>query len=126
MRSIDITPTWRVAMPILMAVLESGTEVGRAAARTELMALAAKLDALAPPRALPIALSDTEHAAILTGLRLYQDVLNGDPSLPDDVTEALADLATRGGEIEGITADGIDALCERINFASTTGPAPAA
>lgn len=115
MRSVDITPTWRAAMTILMAVLENGTEAGRAAARTELMALAAKLDAH------PLLnVSDTEHAAILTGLRLYQDVLKGNPSLPDDVTEALADLATRGGEIEGITDDGIDALCERINFASTS------
>lgn len=118
--ALDITMTWRGAMPILIAVLENGTDAGRDGARTELMALATKLDTLLAPGTSVLNVSDTEHAAILTGLRLYQDVLKGNPSLPDDVTEALADLATRGGEIEGITDDGIDALCERINFTSTS------
>jgi hypothetical protein len=51
---IDITPTWAAAMPLLILLIESGTEDGRKAATEELMRLARDVDkanaALAKPR----------------------------------------------------------------------------
>ena len=44
MQTIDITPTWQHAMPILIMALENGTEQGKRAAREELMRLAKLVD----------------------------------------------------------------------------------
>lgn len=41
---IRLVPSWRVAMQILIAVLEDGTEEGKRSARAELMELADKVD----------------------------------------------------------------------------------
>lgn len=53
--TIDLTPTWRGTMQIIIAALENGTETGRKLARAELMDLAGKLDAskfaMAEPKA---------------------------------------------------------------------------
>lgn len=44
MKTIDLTPTWAGVMPLLMAVLESGSEEGKREAREELMRLAKAMD----------------------------------------------------------------------------------
>lgn len=41
---IDLTPTWKGAMPVIIAALEDGTEAGKVHARAELMRAAAILD----------------------------------------------------------------------------------
>jgi len=43
-KTIDITPTWVAAMRIYIAVLEDGNEVGKRAAREDLIALAERVD----------------------------------------------------------------------------------
>ncbi len=43
-KTIDITPTWVAAVRIYMAVLEDGNEVGKKAAREDLIALAERVD----------------------------------------------------------------------------------
>ena len=42
--TIDITPTWSTAMDILILMLESGDDEGKALAKQELRDLAVKLD----------------------------------------------------------------------------------
>lgn len=42
--TIDLTPTWESAMPLLLIVLEDGTAEGKKAAREELMRLARDVD----------------------------------------------------------------------------------
>ena len=44
MRTIDVTPTWTDLMPALFAVLQNGTEEGRAIAQAELTRLAKIVD----------------------------------------------------------------------------------
>lgn len=44
-RLVDLTPTWAAIMPAIAAVLENGTEEGRAMAREELQRAAQALDA---------------------------------------------------------------------------------
>lgn len=46
-KSIPIIPNWRTAMQILIAVLEDGTEEGKAQAKAELLAMAERVDHLA-------------------------------------------------------------------------------
>jgi hypothetical protein len=41
---IDLTPTWKAAMPIIIAALQDGTPEGKRLAREELMDLADRLD----------------------------------------------------------------------------------
>ena len=43
-KTIDLTPSWVAAVKIYMAVLENGNEVGRKAAREDLVALAERVD----------------------------------------------------------------------------------
>jgi len=43
-KTIDLTPTWVAAMKIYMAVLEDGNDVGKKAAREDLIALAERVD----------------------------------------------------------------------------------
>lgn len=43
---VDLTPTWKAAMPILIAALQDGTPTGKRLAREELMDLADRLDRL--------------------------------------------------------------------------------
>lgn len=45
-KTIDMTPTWAMIMPAILAVLEDGTDAGKKLAREELMDLAKKVDAL--------------------------------------------------------------------------------
>jgi len=54
-------------------------------------------------------LNDREHAAILAGLRLYQE---NHRHFDDD----LFDIASCGEEFEPLNVHEIDALCEKINF----------
>lgn len=46
LRSIDLTPTWKACMPILITALQDGTPTGKRLAREELMELADRLDSL--------------------------------------------------------------------------------
>lgn len=52
---ITLEPRWRTLMPILIAAIENGTEIGRANARRSLTELAEKLDRVNPVllRAIP-------------------------------------------------------------------------
>lgn len=43
-KTIDLTPTWVAAMRIYMAVLEDGNDVGKKAAREDLIAMAERVD----------------------------------------------------------------------------------
>lgn len=54
-----------------------------------------------------------ETATIIAALRFYQRNCLGGPSTFTSYAES--DIATDGGEIEPMTADEIDMLCERIN-----------
>lgn len=44
-RTIDLTPTWSAVLPMLLAVLEDGSEAGRKMARAELARMAEAADA---------------------------------------------------------------------------------
>ena len=43
-RTVDMTPTWRGLMPVLILALENGTREGRTMARAELTRLAGEID----------------------------------------------------------------------------------
>ena len=45
-RYVDITPTWRAIMPILIHAIQHGTDEGRKLATEELMRLADEMDKL--------------------------------------------------------------------------------
>jgi hypothetical protein len=44
LKYVDITPTWVSLMPALFALIQNGTDFGRAQAKEELMDLARKVD----------------------------------------------------------------------------------
>jgi hypothetical protein len=67
-------------------------------------------DAFTPARA--IALTGQELATILAALRYYQEQGMGDP---DNRSNDIHDIATNGDNEVSLDADGIDALCERLN-----------
>ncbi|MCP4470469.1 MAG: hypothetical protein GY815_07250 [Gammaproteobacteria bacterium] len=48
MSSIDIAPTWRNAIQILIMALENGTDRGKQQARAELLAIGDQVDNLLP------------------------------------------------------------------------------
>lgn len=59
-------------------------------------------------------LDDAEHATVMAALRFYQQHDQGEPGSRSD---EIHDLATNGGEVmSSLNADGIDELCERINY----------
>lgn len=58
-------------------------------------------------------LSEVEFHTILAALRFYQRLGQGDP---DNRAEAIQDLATNSGNSSSLDANGIDQLCEKINF----------
>jgi hypothetical protein len=58
----------------------------------------------------PLALDDRETAAVLAGLRLFQQA--GEKGLDMDIW----DIATNSGETERLGDDEIDALCEKLNL----------
>lgn len=45
MATVDFTPTWQAVLPILLAVIESGSDQGRADAKAELLHMAKLADA---------------------------------------------------------------------------------
>lgn len=55
-----------------------------------------------------------DSATILAALRFYQERGMGDPANRSD---AINDIATNGGEVISLDAEGIDDLCERLNTA---------
>lgn len=55
-------------------------------------------------------LTAEELATVLAALRYWQNDMD-DPSIGGD----LYDVATNGGEFEHLSADEVDALCERLN-----------
>nr|WP_241025670.1 hypothetical protein [Burkholderia sp. Tr-20390] len=61
--------------------------------------------------------STRERNTILAALRFYQRSGMGEPA---NRTDDIDDIATDGGDDVSLDADGIDALCERINLASNS------
>jgi len=59
-------------------------------------------------------LNERETATVLAALRQRQAALEADKDVEPD---ALEDVATNGGTLEALTAEEIDTLCERLNFA---------
>ena len=57
-------------------------------------------------------LDDTDQATILAALRYYQAGGQGEP---DNRKHDIHDIATCGGDVISLDAEGIDDLCERIN-----------
>jgi glycosyltransferase A (GT-A) superfamily protein (DUF2064 family) len=53
-----------------------------------------------------------ELATVLAALRYYQEQGMGEPANRSD---AIHEIATDGGEVVSVDADGIDTLCEKIN-----------
>jgi hypothetical protein len=78
-KHIDVTPTWKALMPLLLAALENGTHAGRGNALRSLIELAEKadaahemhkrmraaLDALAKAWPKAFGLSDAEQKALI-------------------------------------------------------------
>ena len=58
-----------------------------------------------------IEVSDRELHTILAALRWWQQSGAGE-SLHDD---GIDDIASNGGEVEPLTVDEVDVLCERVN-----------
>jgi len=54
-------------------------------------------------------LTDQQHATVLAALRVYQQ--------GDNYDSMIDDLASNGGQVEPLTKDQIDELCEEINTA---------
>ncbi len=61
----------------------------------------------APNPAAGVTLDRAELAAVLAGLRLLQS--------SQAVPASITDIQTDGGEVEPLSLEQIDALCERIN-----------
>lgn len=57
-------------------------------------------------------LSDQDHATIIAALRYYQQHGQGDP---ENRSDEIHELATNGGYVTSMDADGIDALCLQLN-----------
>lgn len=58
-------------------------------------------------------LDGAEHATILAALRYYQQQGMGDP---DNRSDDIHDIATNGDQETSLDEDGIDDLCEKLNF----------
>lgn len=57
---------------------------------------------------------DAELATILAALRFYQQNGMGEP---ENRSDEIHDIATNNGEVtSSLNDDGIDELCQRINF----------
>jgi hypothetical protein len=54
-------------------------------------------------------IDDRERDAILAGLRMVQQAIEGNAPAMDE------DVFTNGGDHEGLDPDEIDELCERLN-----------
>lgn len=59
-----------------------------------------------------LSVTNQEHATILAALRYYQENGQGEPHNRSD---AIHDIATNGGAVVSMDADGIDDLCQKIN-----------
>lgn len=57
-----------------------------------------------------------DSATILAALRFYQERGMGDPANRSDM---IHEIATNGGAVISLNAEGIDDLCERLNTAET-------
>lgn len=65
---------------------------------------------------IPLTVNHSEHATILAALRYYQQCGMGDPmNRPQDIHD-IAVAEDRDYEVISLADEGIDALCERINF----------
>jgi hypothetical protein len=62
------------------------------------------------------ALDGAEIATILAALRYYQQQGMGDP---DNRSDDIHDIATNGDQETSLDDEGIDELCEKLNFAVT-------
>jgi hypothetical protein len=91
MKTIDLTPTWRGVIPILIAVLESGTEAGQQSAREELHRMASILD------------------GVVTDERVMKTI-RALSSAVDDRAQGRLDLIQRLAAWDSEKADGLDSL----------------
>lgn len=64
-------------------------------------------------------LDQRELATVLAALRYWQRLLERGSSISQQVTSDA--IATDDGQVEPLTADEIDALCERINERPAAG-----
>ena len=65
-------------------------------------------------KTVPLTVDQRELATILAALRFHQDEnLQGASEIPDRV---IRDIATDGGNLQPLTFDEIDRLCERLNL----------
>lgn len=78
----------------------------------EVQALGELDDENAPIKINDIAVDDQEHATILAALRYYR--MNGQGNALNR-SDMIHDIATNGGDVISLSAEAIDALCERIN-----------
>lgn len=62
-----------------------------------------------------VKLTEQELDTILAALRYYQGMGMGEPSNRSD---DIHDIATNGGKGISLNGEGIDALCERLNWAA--------
>jgi|GEM_PF-4966913 len=82
---------------------------GKAISKDELQA------AKAPHRTSDLpALTARERATVLAALRSYQSV-HCNPAVYDEFTADIHDIATDGGTVEPLTAEQLDALCNRLD-----------
>jgi hypothetical protein len=58
-------------------------------------------------------MTQREHAAIMTGLRILQNEIEKHGNDMED--DPVWDIMTCGGELTPLTIEEINALCERIN-----------
>lgn len=65
------------------------------------------------------AIEPAEMATILAALRFYQEKGQGDP---DNRSDDIHEIATRGDAVVSLDAAAIDDLCERLNTLSATQP----
>lgn len=61
-----------------------------------------------------IRITDREFHTLLAALRFYQEMGQGGPA---ERLPWIDDLASNGGKTVPLDFGGIDALCERLNFA---------
>jgi hypothetical protein len=106
METIDLTPTWCGVMPILIGVLESGTEVGKKSAREELYRMASIMDGVVTDELLKQTIHDLSSAV-------------------DDRAQARLDMIQRLAAWDSGNADSLDSLiAEAAGLMQASSAAP--
>jgi hypothetical protein len=69
---------------------------------------------MAGRRKITLAVDERQHAAILAGLRAYQNLLLN-PTLAEGVRAAILDIATNAQTVRPLDVGEVGTLCEAIN-----------